>query len=53
MRKKFAQLTKELNDGKDELRALREKEKEMNDLMRGLEKDILVCEHSCDGSLLL
>lgn len=41
MRKKFSQLNKELNDQKEELRALREKEKETSDVIRGLDKDIL------------
>lgn len=42
MRKKFTALNKELNEQRDELKALKEKAKEMGDVIRGLDKDILV-----------
>jgi hypothetical protein len=42
MRKKFSQLTKTIADGKEELKVFRDREKELRESIRTLEKDVLV-----------
>ena len=40
MKKKFSALTKDVEDQKEEIRSLHEKEKELIETIKGLEKDI-------------
>lgn len=42
MRKKYAQLSKSIADQRDEIKVLKDKEKELRDTIRNLDKDILV-----------
>ena len=42
MRKKYAQLSKTIADQKDEIKVLKDKERELRESIRGLDKDILV-----------
>ena len=42
MRKKYTQLSKTIADQKDEIKVLKDKERELREQIRGLDKDILV-----------